>query len=307
MTLDEMLTYENTPRIEGLISAIIKAYEFECDKGEGLFDYRKGYDFLGGRSIRDIVSEITDDGRDLEAFKNVIKAVTLNERTEPAAGFYQDLEARSPKGREWLREILDTAIEFFYSEKYLEQDDAVNERMLVYLIGLSGVDHLLSDGSAAKAFECASAMCLAAETGTASSRELRDCLETAFEAMTGMLANSENGRKLLLYDLSTVYAENYRFASEALAALTFKGVRNDETYKILRTLVKAENDPLKLFYLLDCVGLYGDPRAVTFLRTKVAALLGMAENDPEEGKRFQAAISKAIGVIESFGGNTEGF
>ena len=312
MTHNELLRYENTPGIEELISALVKVYETELVEADR-YDYAKRYDYLGGRSIKDIVHGITEDGRDADSFLNVLKALTANEKTGNVFEFYIDFAENCPGGEARIRAIFDRTIDFFHSGEYSREEPDVRERMLYYLNVLPNLGQYLSDVSAAKALECACLFSGAAEAGKTGGAKAGACkadvsmeefYEVAVESLTAILAHSEKGRPLLLERLKNAYTEAPAFADEALVALTCAGIKDEEIYRALRSFVKAEKDMQRLFYLLECVEIYGDPRAVSFLRTKAQAMCGMPGEAPADPDH-RMAFCKILDVIEALGGNTE--
>ena len=309
MTHDELLQYENTPGIKELISSLIKVYDAGAvdfsgrfDRANG-FDYTKRYDFLCGRSIKDIVHGLTEDGRDAKSFLNVLKALTVNEKTGSVSEIYLDFAENCPGGEEQVRGIFDLIIDFFYSGKYSGEEPCVRERMIYYLNVIPGLERYLSDGSAARALECACLLSGAAKAG--GSLRMEEFYDVAVESLIAILAHSEKGRKLLLQKLKTAYTEEPAFADEALAAITGAGIRDEDIYKALRSLVKAEKDAGRLLYLLDCVEIYGDPRAVSFLRTRALAMRDETDGGTSEDGARRKVLLRMLYVIEALGGNTE--
>ncbi len=99
------------------------------------------------------------------------------------------------------------------------------------------------------------------------------------------------------------------FEETMLSQICVHGKRSNDLYSLLRTLVKKTDNrskSLKLFFMF--VEDYGDPRAVSFLRTKVSSIreeLAEVHIDSDDAKILFDNAMEGDAVIKKLGG--EGF
>ena len=134
-----------------------------------------------------------------------------------------------------------------------------------------------------------------------------------FENIVSLIIKSTDGVEALteILELRFDRGEFRDGEVSAVSQITSGEIKSDRFYKFLRRLVKNYKESSAVYcVLIDCVGDYGDNRAVSFLRTLMGKYHDLGLKYADNKDRVNLEYCKMfymhfLGAIRKLGGNTE--